>query len=669
MKKGLLLFLSITSFLISTAQLSLSPNSRCAGTSFSITITNAQSMSSSSTCSAQGGLTPAGGGIVILSATGFPNLNFGTTSTTATLNIPSNFSPGTYGFSISTCAGTFSCNNCFTVLGNPTNVSLTPAGVSQICSGATNIITCNATGATSYQWKLNGNDINLATSSTYNANVAGTYTCNAINSCGSTISSNSITVSIISSPTNVSVSAAGNTTICSGNAVNLSCTATNATSYQWKLNGNDIPTANSSTYAAVATGTYSCEAINTCGTTLSSNTVSVTVTTTPTSVSVSPAGNQGFCIGGNLQLTCTATNGTTYQWTKDGNDIPGAGNPTYSATTSGVYKCKVANSCGISLSSDSAVVTSESNPSSAAISPNGAVSICQGTSQILTCNSVGAVFYQWFLDGNQINGANSSTYTASQAGNYTCIAYGIYCQVNSSNSTTLSITTNPTPPSLGSSLGTSICLGDTTIISAPQGFSSYLWSNGATSESISVGTSGTYTVTVNSNCGTVASIPLTITVNEPDIPTISQNGSLLTANSPNAISYQWFLDNNPINGAISPTYTALQDGTYSVSVIDANGCAANSGPIEIVIIGIGSLIQNSLDVKLIPNPAVSEINVSTNLVSRHTISLINIYGQFESSFVTEKPVFSIDISPLPSGVYFIRVESAEGVFTKQFIKE
>jgi hypothetical protein len=665
--------LSVFTFLFvftTTAQISVSPTSGCAGSSFNITITNGSSMNASSAaCNVTGGVTAAGGGPVTLSGSSFSAVgNLGTT-TTGTLSIPSNFTPGVYGFSITVCNNTYSCTNCFTVLGKPTNVSLSPGGVSQICSGATNNITCNATGATSYQWKLNNNNINLANASTYNANAAGTYTCEAINSCGATISSNSLVVSVVSAPSAVTVSASGNTTICSGGSVSLTCTATGATSYQWKLNNNNINLATSSTYSANASGTYTCEAINSCGNTVSSNSVSVTVNNAPTNVSVSPNGMQGFCTGNSLLLTCSASGASSYQWMLNGNDIQNQTSTTFTATVSGTYTCKAINTCGEVTSSNSAEITVETNPLSATVSPAGAISICQGTGQILTCNATGAVSYQWKKDGTDIPAAISATYNASSDGVYTCEAYGLYCMAASSNSTTITTTTTPTPPSLGSSLGSSFCLGDTTVISAPLGFSAYTWSTGATTSSIDVVASGTYVVTVNSNCGLVTSNPITVTANDPGIPTITQAGETLTAVSASAVSYKWFFNGNEINGATSSTYTATQSGSYSVQIEDANGCSAVSSNVNVTVIGIEQLNSNAAVMTLIPNPAQSKVTVSTSFNTPYTISLINIYGQVVLMAAAESSTNVVDVESLSAGIYILKSENAEGVVTKQFIKE
>ncbi len=490
MRKLLPLIMAILLATCSFSQLSISPSSGCAGSSFNITITNTQSMSSSSpTCSAQGGITPAGGGSVTLSATNFPNLPLGTTSTTATLSIPQNFTPGSYGFSISTCAGTFTCNNCFTVLGKPTNVNISPSGTSQICAGATNNITCNATGATSYQWKRNGNNINLATSSTFNANTAGTYTCEAINTCGNTLSSNSLVVSVISAPTAVTVSAAGNTTFCSGGSVSLNCSATGATSYQWKLDNGDIINATTSGYSATASGTYTCSAINTCGGTISSNSVVVTVETTPNAATLSPNGNVALCQGQSQLFTCNAAGATSYQWYNSAGQIGSATSSTYTATAADSYYC-IASGASCIVHSDTAQVTISANAQTPTLTSSAGDSVCPGETTTITASS-GYTAYAWA--GGEITqsitapgGSYSVTVTATCGTATNSISIGTY-----------SVTT-PIINQNGNTLSTAAGTG------SYRWFLNNVFLGGAVNNTYSPVSNGSYTVEVTDANGCVA---------------------------------------------------------------------------------------------------------------------------------------------------------------------
>ncbi|MEO5675223.1 MAG: PKD domain-containing protein, partial [Chitinophagales bacterium] len=75
-----------------------------------------------------------------------------------------------------------------------------------------------------------------------------------------------------------------------------------------------------------------------------------------------------------------------------------------------------------------------------------------------------------------------------------------------------------------------------------------------------------------------------ITVYAPLAISISQNGSVLTCN-PSANSYQWFMDGIIIPGATTQTVTISQTGTYTVEILDSNGCSSAS---DLVVTSIPS---------------------------------------------------------------------------------
>lgn len=66
--------------------------------------------------------------------------------------------------------------------------------------------------------------------------------------------------------------------------------------------------------------------------------------TTPT-VNLTQSGPLSFCNGDSVTLTANGT-GYQYQWKKNNVNIAGATAKTYVAKTTGIYKCKVTNSCG-----------------------------------------------------------------------------------------------------------------------------------------------------------------------------------------------------------------------------------------------------------------------------------------------------------------------------------
>ncbi|MEI2674903.1 MAG: T9SS type A sorting domain-containing protein [Chitinophagaceae bacterium] len=130
----------------------------------------------------------------------------------------------------------------------------------------------------------------------------------------------------------------GPTTFCQGGSVELTATYT-GTNVQWKKDGIPIIGATFSNYTVTTKGTYSCETFSTCDT-VQSNEIFVNVNKNP-SAFISPDGPTIFCAGGSVLLSVTPVGGSTYQWYKGATPIAGATSLTYTATTSGNYKCRV----------------------------------------------------------------------------------------------------------------------------------------------------------------------------------------------------------------------------------------------------------------------------------------------------------------------------------------
>src|SRR6185295_14988313 len=105
---------------------------------------------------------------------------------------------------------------------------------------------------------------------------------------------------------------------------------------------------------------------------------------------------------------------------------------------------------------------------------------------------------------------------------------------------------------------------------------------GATNNTYSATASGSYTVTVTtSGCTSAASAATTVTVNPiPATPTITPsgpttfcNGGSVTLTSSSASGNQWYLNGNPIGGAVNQTYSATASGNYTV-IVTSSGCSS-----------------------------------------------------------------------------------------------
>ncbi|MBK7442831.1 MAG: FG-GAP repeat protein [Bacteroidetes bacterium] len=136
----------------------------------------------------------------------------------------------------------------------------------------------------------------------------------------------------------ISISAGGPISFCQGGSVLLTATYSGA-SVQWKKNGTNIPGATGATYNVTTKGNYTCVTTSACGT-VESTPIFVNVIKNP-NASISAGGPTTFCAGGSVILTEVAVAGCTYQWYKGASPIAGATSLTYTATTSGNYKCRV----------------------------------------------------------------------------------------------------------------------------------------------------------------------------------------------------------------------------------------------------------------------------------------------------------------------------------------
>lgn len=144
----------------------------------------------------------------------------------------------------------------------------------------------------------------------------------------------------------------------------------------------------------------------------------------------------------------------------------------------------------------------------------------------------------------------------------------------------------PETPTITPSGTTTFCSGDSVTLSAPAGFS-YLWSNGLTTQNITVKQTGSYTLqTIVGGCTSAVSSPIEVYVISPPKPTIVVNGSInlctggnVTLSAPVGYNYLWS------NGATTKDIVVAQAGTYTVQIFTACCSSEISDPVVISVTG------------------------------------------------------------------------------------
>ncbi len=274
------------------------------------------------------------------------------------------------------------------------------------------------------------------------------------------------------------------------------------------------------------------------------------------SASISASGPLSFCQGGSVTLTASA--GSSYSWSNGESTqsitVSAAGN--YSVTVTDV------NGCNSSASATVNVFT----PQAASISASGPLSFCQGGSLSLTASAGSS--YSWS------NGESTQSITVSTTGNYSVTVTDANGCISSASATVNVFT--PQTASISASGPLSFCQGGSVTLTASEG-SSYSWSNGESTQSITVSAAGNYSVTVTDANGCISSASENVTVFTPQAASISASGPLsfcqggsVSLDAVGGTSWLWN------TGSTSPGIQVNSSGTYSVNITDVNGCSSQA---------------------------------------------------------------------------------------------
>jgi len=352
-----------------------------------------------------------------------------------------------------------------------------------------------------------------------------------------------------------------------------------------------------------------------------------------------------FCEGRSVQLIATSS----IPWTGPATWSNGVSNFFNSITVSKPDTLTVTmtatNGCiGTSLPFITVVKPAPPIPT---ISPADSVSICSGNGVTFTANNTQSpVSYFWS------NGNATSSITVSTPGTYTVKATG------SNGCTSLPasavVIVKPQPAGTITANGsTTICNGDSVQLSVTtQAGNSVVWSNGATSQSIWVKTSGTYTATITSpgGCSSVAQNSITVNVATlPQTPVISAGGPLsfctgsdvtLSVQNPQAgLNYKWS------TGSTANSIVVNTAGTYSLTAANSNGCISQSASVNV-------------SVNPLPSGTIAA-NGSTAICSGDSIQL-TVSTATGNTYTWNTGALSPSIWVKTAGTYSAQVRSVQG---------
>lgn len=442
-----------------------------------------------------------------------------------------------------------------------------------------NMVNLNAgTDGSTYKWTRDGivlseNNpvISVTTGGIYRVTVTNQADC---------ATSDEVNVSFVPGPT---VNAGPDITFCEGETRTINAT-TDATNISWLLNGSPIPNQNGKSISVTDPGTYTIIVIGGPSNCEARDELVVVVNELP---QVNLGQDQRICQGESVTFDAGQGQGYTYQWSRDGSPV--GSTRTIMANTNGVYVVTVTTVDGCKAT-DQIALTVVPLPT---LTLPATLDICGNTAEFIMPVTNGTSF-QWFKDGEAIQGQIQKDLSVNAAGTYKIVVKN---SDNCSTEGTIIVSSRPSPTvNLGADI--TACPDEQIDFDAGAGNQlTYLWSTGGMTRQITVNSgaptilsTANYTVTVTNSFDCSATdvvavttkpvVKATITASAPGV--CSGNPVTLTASG--GSSYLW---TDP-DGSLSATNTNVvvasptTSTTYIVEVID-DTCPNNTDTETILV--------------------------------------------------------------------------------------
>jgi hypothetical protein len=284
----------------------------------------------------------------------------------------------------------------------------------------------------------------------------------------------------------------------------------------------------------------------------------VYIIASPFSAAINYSGSLDFCIGGSVTLTAAA--GQSYLWST------GATTQSITVSQAGSYYAVVTTASGCFDTTATYTTTFFAAPDISVVA-SGSLDFCIGGSVTLT--AAAGQSYLWNT------GATTQSITTTQAGSYSAIV----TTTNGCVDTTATYTTTffAGPDTYVTTSGSlDICSGGSVTLTAAPG-QSYLWSTGATAQSITTSQAGSYYVIVTETTNGCVDTSATYTTTVTPLPTpiivatqlkICPGQTVTLSTQTSHTSYLW-------GGGASGTQDSLVvgAGTFWLTVSDTSGCS------------------------------------------------------------------------------------------------
>ena len=171
---------------------------------------------------------------------------------------------------------------------------------------------------------------------------------------------------------------------------------------------------------------------------------------------------------------------------------------------------------------------------------------------------------------------------------------------------------------------------------------------------------GSYADTYASALGCDSVVVTQLTVLAAPNPLITLNNGVLTTTQ--FSTYQWSLNGTAIDGATDQFFVPTQEGEYTVTVTNPNGCAGESSPFSFIIDHVRQLASTP-SVVVHPNPGSGVFNVRTHLLDAPVLTVYDLTGRMvDASTQLADDGFTVDLRNHATGCYLFVVQHQAWAF-------
>jgi hypothetical protein len=151
----------------------------------------------------------------------------------------------------------------------------------------------------------------------------------------------------------------------------------------------------------------------------------------------------------------------------------------------------------------------------------------------------------------------------------------------------------------------------------------------------------------------------------PVTPIITQNGQNLFSNSPTG--NQWNLNGLPIQGETGTSIIPGQNGSFTVTVTDINGCSATSAPFNVTTLGIIGTEAQSIFSSMIYDGKILRFNTSPDILKEASLNILDVKGEIIINIPAGSLKLQTDLGYLSAGVYLLSLSQNNYNFTKRIV--